>query len=186
MNSPNQQQQMPGQQPTPGAPGSNPAGAAVGGDNVPQTVGDQQFVSKTLENGMAEVEMGQLAAQKSESPDVKEYGQKIAQVHEQIGDQLKPVAKKLGASEPRGPSRKDKKEIANMQTLSGPSFDAAFVKAMMKDQQDDIKDFKAEAKDGHVAAVQQWAKDDEPVLSQHLQILEQLAKSHNVNVASEE
>ena len=145
---------------------------------------DQAFLRNALEDDVAEEEMGQLAAQKSQSDDVKQFGQKIAQIHEQLTNQLKPVAQRLGVSEPRKPSKKDRQEIAKMQTLSGAEFDTAFIQAMMKTQKSDLKDFKNEAHSGQTPAVQQLAKLDEPVLSQHLQVLEKLAQAHNVTVAT--
>ncbi len=187
-NSPNPGQMSPGQQPT--TPGQPNGPATPGGDmtgmpsnSMPSYV-NQSFVRKVLEDNVAQVQMGQLAAQKSSSDDVKQFGQKMAQIHEQLSDQLKPVAKKLGVSEPRGPSRKDKQEIAKMQALSGADFDAAFIQAMMKEQQSDLKDFNDEAKTAQDPAVQQLAKMDAPVLTQHLQLLEKLAQAHNVTLES--
>lgn len=172
------------QSPTAGQPG-NPNG------NLPDaqasstpSFADQAFVRKTLEDNQAQVQMGQLAAQKSSSPDVKQFGAKMAQIHEQLSAQMKPVARKLGVSEPKEPSKKEKQEIEQMQSLSGTDFDAAFIKAMMKEQQSDVKDFKSEAQSAQDPAVQQLAKMDAPVLSQHLQILEQLALAHNVTTQS--
>jgi putative membrane protein len=145
---------------------------------------DQAFVRKTLEDNQAQVQMGQLAAQKSSSADVKQFGEKMAQIHEQLSAQMKPVAQKLGVSEPKEPSKKEKQEIEQMQALSGADFDAAFIKAMMKEQQSDLKDFKSEAQSAQDPTVQRLAKLDAPVLSQHLQILEQLALAHNVTMQS--
>ena len=189
------------QQPSGGAgmgPGQNPAVQpqqqtmpdhpdSMGGmqPGSTQSYGDQSFIKKTLEDNVAQEQMGQLAAQKSSSDDVKQYGEKMAQIHEQLTNQLKPVAKKLGVDEPTNPSKKDKQEIEKMQALSGPDFDAAFIKAMLKDQQTDLKSFEDEAKGAHDPNVQQLAKIDEPVLSQHLQILRQLAQAHNVTAESE-
>lgn len=182
--------QMPGQQtPTlgqenvPGNPGENVPGAQNNTQAQP-SIADQSFVRKTLEDSQAQVQMGQLAAQKSTSDDVKQFGEKMAQIHQQLNEQLKPVAQKLGVSEPKEPSKKDKQEIARMQTLSGADFDAAFIKAMMKDQQSDLKDFKDEAQSAQDPTVQQLAQMDTPVLSQHLQILEKLAQAHNVTLES--
>ena len=125
-NSPSPGRTSPGQQPT--TPGQPNGPATPGGDmtgmpsnSMPSYV-DQSFVRKALEDNVAQVQMGQLAAQKLSSDDVKQFGQKMAQIHEQLSDQLKPVAKKLGVSEPKGPSRKDKQEIAKMQALSGRGF----------------------------------------------------------------
>ena len=75
--------------------------------NHPSLV-DQSFLRKTMEDDAAQVQMGQLAQQKSASDDVKQYGRKWPQIHEQLTDQLKPVAKKLGVDEPKRPSKKDK------------------------------------------------------------------------------
>lgn len=145
---------------------------------------DQAFVQKVLEDDVAQEQMGQLAQQKSSSDDVKEFGQKMAQIHEQLSDQLKPAAQKLGVNEPKEPSKKDKQEIAKMQTLTGADFDAEFIRAMTKTQQSDLKDFKDEAQGGQDPNLQQVAKMDEPVLNQHLQLLQQLAQTHNVTLES--
>jgi putative membrane protein len=149
-------------------------------DNSTQSFADQSFLRKTMEDNVAQEQMGQLAAQKSSSDDVKQFGEKMAQIHEQLTNQIMPVAKKLGVDQPKEPSKKDRQEIDKMQALSGPDFDAAFIRAMLKDQQNDLKGFKDEAQAGQDPNVQQLAKMDEPVLSQHLQLLQQIAQTHNV------
>jgi putative membrane protein len=178
------QQTMPGQQPMPGEPGSGMPGQQQMQPKA--SVVDQAFLRKTLEDSVVQVQMGNLAAQKSSSDDVKQFGQKMAEIHTQLKTQLKPVAEKLGVDEPKAPSKRDKQEIERMEALSGQDFDAAFLKAMLHDQQTDLKDFKEEAQSSQDPAVQQVAKMDTPVLSQHLQILEQLAQEHNVEPATKE
>jgi putative membrane protein len=175
--SPSTQQQTPPSATMPGNTGMP--------DNTAQSYGDQSFLRKTLEDDMAQEQMGQLAAQKSQSDDVKQFGQKMAQIHEQLTNQLMPVAKKLGVDEPKNPSKKDRQEIEKMQALSGPEFDAAFIRAMLHDQQEDLKGFKSAANGAQDPNVQQLAKMDEPVLSQHLQVLQQLAQAHNVTAENE-
>jgi len=89
------------------------------------------------------------------------------------------VAKRLGVNEPKEPSKKDRQQIEKMQALSGPDFDTAFIHAMWRDQQDSLKGFK-NAESSQNPAVQQLAKMDEPVLNQHLVLLEKIAQAHNV------
>jgi putative membrane protein len=176
-----QQQTQPGQNmPSTSSPGAMPGAV----DNNMQAYADQSFLRKTLEDNMAQEQMGQLATQKSQSDDVKQFGQKMADIHQQLTTQLTPVAKKLGVDEPKQPSKKDRQAIEKMQALSGSDFDTAFIQAMMKDQQDDLKGFKTEAQSAQDPNVQQLAKMDEPVLSQHLQILQKIAQSHNVTTES--
>ena len=140
---------------------------------------DKDFVHSALEGGMAEVQMGQLAAQKGSSDDVKQFGQKMVQDHTQMTDQVKQVAQQLGVSEPKGLSKKDKAEVAKLNTLSGPEFDKEYIAAMVKDHKKDLSDFRAEAQNTQNPNVKQLAQQGAQVIDQHLQMAEQLAKAHN-------
>lgn len=145
-----------------------------------QASADQAFVRKALEGGATEVQLGQLAQQKSQSEDVKQFGQKMVEDHTQLGEQMKPIAQQLGVKEPKGPSKKDKQLIAKLEGLSGPQFDEAYIQAMVKDHMEDLKEFKNEAQSASNQNVKQAAQQGAGVISQHLQMIEQIAQSHNV------
>lgn len=191
-----QQNPTPGQQPQPGqnpnssgypggSPGANPGAGPEGAQgSMSQSFADQAFVTKILSNSSAEAEMSQLAQEKSQSPDVKQYGEKMVQIHSQLAQQLQPVAQTLGVKADQKPSKKDKKQIEQLKTLNGQAFDQAYIQAMAKDQKQDVKSFKDEETAGQNPAIKKAAQMDEPVLSQHLQILEQLAQNHSVTLAS--
>jgi putative membrane protein len=186
--SPQQQPSMPGQQqqsptnPSAGNTGMGP-GAYPGNAPTGQDFAERAFVTKALEGGETEVQLGQLAQQKSESADVKQFAQKMVSDHSQMADKwFKPVAQQLGVSEPKGPSKKDKKEIAKLQGLSGQDFDREYITMMVKDHQQDLKDFKDEAQAAQDPNVKQVAQQGSSVISQHLQLIEQIAKNHNIPV----
>jgi len=186
--SPQQQPSMPGQQqqsptnPSAGNTGMGP-GAYPGNAPTGQDFAERAFVTKALEGGETEVQLGQLAQQKSESADVKQFAQKMVSDHSQMADKwFKPVAQQLGVSEPKGPSKKDKKEIAKLQGLSGQDFDREYITMMVKDHQQDLKDFKDEAQAAQDPNVKQVAQQGSSVISQHLQLIEQIAKTHNIAV----
>lgn len=172
---PMQQSQQAPYSPTAGAPG-DPTAPAQG------SFSDQAFVRSALEGSVAEVELGQLAQQKSQSDDVKQYGQKMVQIHTQLDQQIKPVAKQLGVSEPKGPSKKQKKEIARLEALSGPQFDEEYIRKMVKDHEKAVKDFKEEIQLAQDPNVKRIAQSDEPVFEQHLKVIQQIAGNHNVVV----
>ena len=99
------------QQPMPSQP-NNPGMSAPGTDQstapTAQQFGDQSFVAKALAGGEAEVELGKLAQQQSQSQDVKQFAQKMVADHTQMGDKwFKPEAKELGVAEPKSPDKKD-------------------------------------------------------------------------------
>ena len=57
---------------------------------------------------------------------------------------------------------------------------------MVKDHQQDLKDFQSEAKSAQNPNVKQIAQQGQTVIAQHLQLAQQLAKNHNVPVAGKE
>lgn len=164
----------PGNQPGSGAyPGTAPTG---------QDYATNAFVSKAMEGDLAEVALGQLAEQKSQSNDVKQYAQKMVSEHGQMNDKwFKPVAQQLGISEPKGPSKKDKKELAKLEQLSGQDFDREYLTMMIRDHQQDLKDFKTEAEVAQNPNVKQVATQGANVIQQHLQLAEQIARNHNID-----
>jgi putative membrane protein len=147
----------------------------------PQAADDRDFVRKALEGGEAEVQLGQLAAQKAQSDDVKQFAQKMVQDHSQIGDQvIKPLAKQMGVSEPKQLSKKDRSVMASLDKLSGAQFDQEYIKAMIKDHKQDLKDFKGEAEMSQDPNVKKAAQEGENLISQHLQMIQQIAQKHDV------
>jgi putative membrane protein len=178
---PSGQPSTPSQQPpssTAPGPGAAPETAPTG-----QDFGQQAFIAKALEGSAAEVQLGQLAQEKSQSNDVKQFAQKMVSDHSQMSDKwFKPVAKQMGVSEPKGPSKKDKKLIEKLQGMSGQQFDTEYIQAMVKDHKADLKDFQNEAQMAQDPSVKQIAQQGATIISQHLQMIEQIAQSHNVPV----
>jgi putative membrane protein len=170
---------------TPGQ--SNPAmDSQMNGMNAPgqPSIMDKMFVRKALQGGMAEVQLGQLTLQKSNNDQVKQFAQRMIDDHTKLGEQMKPVAQQLGVSEPNGISKKDRATMAKLQTLSGPAYDEAYIKDMIKDHKQDLSDFQTEASSGQDPTVKDAANQGSKVIAQHLQMIQQIAKDQNVNVAS--
>jgi putative membrane protein len=189
-----QPQQQPGgnapnpgaqQQPMPqGAPGQGVPTADSGQADF-QKMADQSFVRKTMENDGAQVRLSQLAEQKSSSADVKQFSQQMVKVHSDLDSQLQPAAKQLDVDQPKGPSKKEKKELDRLQGLSGQDFDTAYLQDMSHAQQESLKQFNDEAKNNG-SPLQQTATQDTTVLTQHYQLLEKLAQVHNVDLEAKE
>src|SRR3954464_917284 len=71
---------------------------------------DKAFVMKAAEGGLAEVELGKLAADKASSNDVKQFGQMMVDDHSKANDQLKSVAQQKGITLPTDTDAKHKAE----------------------------------------------------------------------------
>jgi putative membrane protein len=126
-----------------------PMGAIAQGDKA--SAADKKFVKEAMQGGMAEVELGQLATQKAQSSDVKQFGQKMVDDHTKLNDQMKPVASQLGITPPASLDMKHKAVSTKLNKLSGDEFDKAYIKAMVKDHQKDVAEFQKEASTGSSA-----------------------------------
>jgi putative membrane protein len=172
------QQTVPGSQP--GQPGMAPMDQTT---NPDAQMTDKAFVRKALQGGMAEVQLGQLALQKSSNDDVKQFAQKMVDDHTKLGDEMKQVAQQLSVKPPDSPSGKDKSTMSKLQALNGDEFDKAYIKDMVKDHQQDEKDFRTEANNTTNPTLKQVASQGAQVIGEHLQMIEQIAQKNNVVAA---
>jgi putative membrane protein len=145
---------------------------------------DRMFVKNAMQGSLAEVELGQLTLQKSNNEQVKQFAQRMIADHTKLNDQMKPVAQQLGVQVPTEVSKKDKKTMAELQGLSGSAYDQAYIKDMVKDHKKDLSDFQMEASSGQDQTVKDAANQGSQVISQHLQMIQQIAKDQNVALAS--
>jgi putative membrane protein len=152
--------------------GQDPTSTAV--------LADKAFVRKALEGGMTEIQLGQLALQKSSNDDVKQFAQKMIDDHTKLGDEMKQVGQQMGIKAPDSPSSKDKSAMAKLQALSGDDFDKAYIKDMVKDHQQDAKDFKQEAQTTTNPALKSVVVQGQQVIDEHLQMIQQIAQKNNV------
>jgi putative membrane protein len=172
---------------SPTSPGAQAPGAQPGTAPSAQSYGDQSFLAHAIEGSKGEVQLAQLAQQKSQSQDVKQLAQKLESDHTQMNQKwFEPLAKQMGASEPKGPSKKNKKLMEKLQGLSGDQFDKEYIAAMVKDHQKDLKEFKQESEATQDPNIKQVAQQGANILTQHLQLAEQVAKNHNVPVENKD
>jgi putative membrane protein len=176
---PQAQQTQPQAQPSqtginsPRNPNSDNIAPAASGQTTPE---DTVFVKDALEGGMAEVQLGNLALQKSNNSDVKAFAQKMVDDHTKMGDQMKTLAQQVGVKVPTDVSKKDRATIAKMSALSGDDFDKAYMKDMVKDHKTDLSDFQIEAQNGSNPVVKSAATQGAQMISQHLQMAQQITQ----------
>lgn len=141
---------------------------------------DKKFVTEALKGGMAEVSLGQLAAEKGISQDVKAFGQKMVTDHTRLGDRMKVVAGDIGVQPPDDTTLGDTAEKVTLSMLAGNTFDAAYIKAMVKDHEDDLKAFQQEEADGTSPEVKHAAREGAALIQAHLTLIRKIAAAHNI------
>ena len=132
----------------------------------------QKFIKAAIEGDIAEIDVGKLAQEKGQSEAVKQYGAMLAKDHGAHKAKAEEVASQLGVTPPTGSSFGEKATFTKLKLLSDDSFDRSFAKAMVKDHQEDIKEFQKEASKNDAAG--QLAKETLPTLRKHLQAAQRL------------
>ncbi len=172
---------------TPGSmntPGSQPGGMnSTSGMNSMASPMDRMFLQQAAEGDMFEIHSSQLALQKSNSADVKQFAHMMIQDHEMLDDKMKPIAEQAGVQPPSSLRGKPAKEYARLQGLSGDAFDQAYIKDMVMDHEKVDRMFANEASNGQLPDEKMAAEQNKPIIDMHLQKAEALAKAHNVTVS---
>jgi putative membrane protein len=148
-----------------------------------QTMKDKIFLRKAAEGGMAEVQLGQLAAQKAESADVKAFGQKMVTDHTALNEQMRLVAEAMGVRTPKHLNKADQAEYERLNGLSGSDFDTEYLTFMVKDHHQDLREFREEAQNASDPALKEAVANGEKVIERHLVMVDKLAKAKGVQAS---
>lgn len=128
---------------------------------------DRSFMTEAATGGMAEVELGRLAAEKGQSADVKKFGQRMVDDHSKANDELKQLASRKGVTLPTDLNSEQKSEKDKLSKLSGAAFDKEYMSAMVEDHDKDVKAFQDEAKDAKDADLKAFVNKTLSVIEEH-------------------
>lgn len=138
---------------------------------------DKKFVEKAAEGGVAEVQMAQLAQQKADNADVKQFAQTMIDDHTPNNEQLAKLATAKGLTPPTDPNAMQQKMLTHLQGLSGAQFDKAYVKGQVKAHATMLKLFQTEAKTTKDPDLKSFAEQTVTAIEHHLSMAQGLQKS---------
>ena len=93
---------------------------------------DAAAMKQLAQDNLNEVEAGKLAASKAQRPDVKQFGQKMADDHARMFEDLKRLAKIQDVAMPDKAALKDLAQNKQLERKSGADFDREFMAHMVK------------------------------------------------------
>lgn len=137
--------------------------------------GDRRFVTRAADDGQAEVQLAQLAAQKASNPDVRNYAQQLVDQHTQVNSELMDIAssRNLKIDQDQGHDR----AYRRLSKTSGDEFDREFVDHMIDEHEKDIRMFEKASRDAKDPEVKQFASKTLASLRQDLTQAQQLQRS---------
>jgi len=150
-------------------------------ENTPKTtqranahLSDEVFVRDAAEGSMAEVKLGQLAEEKAQAPEVKNFAKRMVEDHSKALEEIKQLGSKEGINMPTDISHKDAETYNRLSKLSGPEFDRAYAQDMVKDHQKDISEFKRAETSVQKPEVKEFAQKTLPTLQSHLELAQHM------------
>ncbi|WP_406827037.1 DUF4142 domain-containing protein [Pedobacter sp. KACC 23697] len=149
--------------------------AATGGIAVDEA--DAKFTTQAAVGGMAEVELGKMALDKSSNAQVKEFATMMVKDHGMANAELMSIAKQKNITLPSTVDDEHKKKMEDLSKKTGADFDKAYVNAMVDGHKSTLKLMEDESKDGKDADLKAFATKTAPIVQSHLEMINKIKDS---------
>src|SRR5580692_4516117 len=153
---------------------------AWGADATP----DSSFYKHLAEGGIAEVDAGNLAAEKATDPKIKDFAAMMVKDHTAANGKLKALADSKSIKLPTSASVGQMANEAKLKVLSGNTFDDSYIKGQVKAHQQTVALLRKEAASGQDADARTFAQSLLPTGRAHLKAANTLAAAQSAQNAS--
>jgi len=134
-----------------------------------QQADQTNFLADAIRSNVAEAKLGQLAAERAQSLQVRQYGEMLRKDNTQSLQKASSLAGQIDVPAASELSARQQKQFESLQKLSGEEFDTTFLSQMVRDHQENIAKFSAQAQNGSNPEVRAFAKETLPTLQAHLE-----------------
>ncbi|WP_426702611.1 DUF4142 domain-containing protein [Rhodanobacter sp. Col0626] len=135
---------------------------------------DSTFMTHAAADGIAEVQMGQMALDKSSDAEVKKLAQRIVDDHTKANTTLRTLAQAKQVTLPAAPMQDAQKAAEDMKKLDGKAFDQSWTDSMVKNHQKAVALFTAENKQTQDPDMRKFTSSTLPTLQGHLETARQV------------
>ncbi|PJJ58921.1 DUF4142 domain-containing protein [Hymenobacter chitinivorans] len=140
------------------------------------TMQDPTFLMTAASSNLLEIQMGQMATQKSTNADVKRFGQMMVDHHTKATQELKTVASPLGVTLPQTMMPVHQAMADRLMSKSGKAFDEDYMDAMEMAHKMDIAMFEVKSNGAETPAVKSFATKTLPMLRSHRTMANEIEK----------
>jgi putative membrane protein len=131
---------------------------------------DEEWLMMSIEGDLFEIQGGNLAQHRATTQVVRELGARLVADHTKSLQEAVAVANELGIEVPSSPSPTQQWELRAVAQFKGIQFDRWYADLEVQDHIQDIQEAQDEVEKGCNDKVRQLAKDDIPVLQEHLRL----------------
>jgi putative membrane protein len=132
-----------------------------------QTKSDEEFAMQAAAGGMAQVKLSQLAMERAQAVEVKQFARRMLEDHTKANMQLKQIMDKQHLAMPQKLDGKQQQAYDKLAQLSGDDFDRQYMKIMTADHDATVVKFKNESLYGQDPEIKSFAMKTLPMLEEH-------------------
>ncbi len=127
-----------------------------------------EFLVKALDGGLLEVDLGNIAKTKGRHESVKKFGQMMIKDHKEANKKIKELASARHVALPSRLSNNNADIMAKLNKAKAKDFDEDYIKKMVDDHKQDIKEFEEAGNKINDREIKQFINSTLPVLRKHL------------------
>jgi putative membrane protein len=118
---------------------------------------DAAFLQTAAQRQESEIQLSQLAAERSEREQVKHFAQRMIQDHTKANQEISKLAAALGLALSEAKNDAPHRTKEKLFSLSGRAFERAYLKHEMAEHQKNVSEFAAKSKALKNIQVREWA-----------------------------
>jgi len=157
------------------------------GTNQPQTPSgsnqaspeETQFLKDAAMDNMSEIQLAQMAQNKTQNDQVRQYAQMLVTDHQNAQKEIRKLAQQYGVNLPGQLDQKHQDEMDRMSNVSGNQFDQQFVELAVTDHQRAVDMFQKAAQNAQSQDIRKFASDTVVIMQKHLDRAQTLKQQMN-------
>jgi predicted outer membrane protein len=138
--------------------------------------GSNEFLIEAMQDAMAEIQICELAIEKSSNQEVRTYAQSMIDEHGKMGRELEKLAADKKLDVPREIRPEQEMTVEELSSLSGRDFEQRWIQYNIDVHERDIKVFRHYAADEPDADIKAMAKKHGDIFGKHLKLAHELGK----------
>jgi putative membrane protein len=146
----------------------NPGFAAPGRPSSQRNQADLVFLMQAVFGGHAEIQLAQLADQKSQDDAVRDFARRTIQDHSQADSALRSLIQGDNPTSKLQPDAESRQVYSGLKALIGPEFDIEYLRVQVQDHQRMAQLAEYEIGSGADSEVQHFAAEMLPKIFSHL------------------
>lgn len=136
----------------------------------------ENFLVQAMRDSLAEIEMCELALEKTSNDEIKMFSQQMLDEHNRMGQQIGRLASKKKLDLPKELMPEHRTAIDEMAKLSGIEFDRRFMDENVKEHEKDVQLFQDCADKEDDAEIRDLAEKGAQMFGQHLSMAKEIGK----------